>query len=448
MNAIILQFKGSVSERKVKYESVQKISGLIPLKYITKLIGTVSLKANPRQAKQNSTVNDIIESISGDRSLFHYKSKGVLLSSEKLSLLESNGNKTRCRIEFNDEDYEGILDGGHTTFSIGKYIIGEVFGNDSKEFKRIKTWDELKEVWNTNIDVIEEMVNKTEDDEEYIEPFLVPVEILYKNTNEPSNEAYFNAIYEIACARNNNTQLTQMAKDNKLGHYDIMRDNLSESLASRVAWRSGEDGIEPADLISLSLIPLSRCHTKEHISPSLMYNGKTNAAKLFTKIVTNPNNNHKLLVSAMKIMGDIVESYEYLYIKFPKAYNRARPGFGQISCVKMKNYKDNKGVQRSRKLVTKFDKLPCEYNYPHALIAPLFWSVSVLIDKKKNKNELEWKVDPKTFIDHLLNDKEFMVYYAETIKEVDFNPNKYAKRTTIYENLMDKCELIMLKYFK
>jgi hypothetical protein len=462
-NNTIIQFSGNVSERKESDEPVWRISGLVPLKYIVKLINQVSLKANPREAKHNSTVDDIVDSISNDPSLFHYKNKGILISSESLKVLEKKGNKCRCSVDFINEDYEGILDGGHTTFSIGKYVLGEVLGNDHRDYKSIKTWARLKEIWSEHLDLIDELINRTEKDEEYIPSFLIPVEILYRNNSEKvqddekNQERYFNAIYEIACARNNNTQLTVQARDNKLGYYSIIQDNISADLNDKISWRNGETDeqgskkpISSADIISLSLVSLSKCDTVENIPPTLIYNGKTSAAKLFVKITQNDQNDHNLMKSAMSLIDDLVNSYEELYLRFPSAYNSVRPGFGGINCVKKDKYKDRKGKERTRDLVTKFKGTATRYSYPHAYIAPLFWSLSVLLEKKsagRNGVKLTWKVSPTKFIEHLLQDTDFMGYYTEAIKEVNFDPNKFAKRSTIYDNLLTRCELIKLKHF-
>lgn len=56
--------------------------------------------------------------------LFWYKTKGILLSTEECEILD----RGRVRISLDNADYEGIMDGGHNTFAIARFIIDKLYG--------------------------------------------------------------------------------------------------------------------------------------------------------------------------------------------------------------------------------------------------------------------------------------------------------------------------------
>ena len=66
-------------------------------------------------------------------------SKGILVSSSACEALE----RSRFRLSFENNGYAqpGILDGGHNTFAIAKYLLSHVL--DEIDIRKIKDWDSL-----------------------------------------------------------------------------------------------------------------------------------------------------------------------------------------------------------------------------------------------------------------------------------------------------------------
>src|SRR3546814_12237864 len=77
------------------------------------------------------------------------------------------------------------------------------------------------------------------------------------------------SVLDICAARNNNAQLTQETKSNKLGFYTEIRERLDSAIASRVEWKSNEwesseaRPIKVRDLLALAWIPLNKANEAE-----------------------------------------------------------------------------------------------------------------------------------------------------------------------------------------
>ena len=60
--------------------STYRLTGLVKLKQIVRLIEVLDLEANPRESRIGKITNDIIESLETTPNLFWVKSKGILLA--------------------------------------------------------------------------------------------------------------------------------------------------------------------------------------------------------------------------------------------------------------------------------------------------------------------------------------------------------------------------------
>ena len=73
-----------------------------------------------------------------------FKSKGILVAASKCDQLERN----RFSLNFDNQQIEGVLDGGHNLLAIGRFLLWQVLDRkDEAEFKRRKKWLEFKELW-------------------------------------------------------------------------------------------------------------------------------------------------------------------------------------------------------------------------------------------------------------------------------------------------------------
>ena len=102
-----------------------------PLNFI-KLFHVADSKVNPRKAKINPVIRAIEETLNYYPELYYFYSKGILLSTLYFDLLDRN----RVRLSFSNDEIEGIMDGGHNTFAIAKYIAKTLKNKD------LRTWDD------------------------------------------------------------------------------------------------------------------------------------------------------------------------------------------------------------------------------------------------------------------------------------------------------------------
>ena len=192
MKSLIVKIQDSYTQDKY---ALGKIIGLLDAKNIFNLINAADLEANPRLAKTGRVTDAISDTLKNDPDLFHFKSKGILVSASKCEELE----RKRYKLTFGDESLEGILDGGHNTLAIALFLLGESF---PEETFKVKTWDEVKKLWDKKSDEVSKLVS----DPEKCPTFLVPIEVVYPGKD--NEDEFIRHILEISDSRNNNAELT------------------------------------------------------------------------------------------------------------------------------------------------------------------------------------------------------------------------------------------------
>jgi hypothetical protein len=417
---------------------LRKIQGEMDASNFVKILDNAQLDANPRDAKKGSLTEDICETLEKTPELFHYKSKGILLSSKCTEILE----RQRVRINIKDPDVEGILDGGHNSLAIALYLLDKL--EETKNVVRsIKRWKDLRDVWGKYSDPVKELLKGKDFS------FLVPVEIITtKNNDEYSS--FVVDILDIARARNNNAQLTEETKANKAGYYEDLKQFLPDILKDQFEWRTNDGGrIKTRDLVALAMIPLSLISQEladETINPIDIYSSKGKCVQTFNEIfehdrVSKETTNgirkayNKKFISALKLTADIPAIYDMLFEEVPGAYNTTSPGYGRITVVKVydplkakENKKENKYLKRRPK--SKYFQTGLDYDSPEGFIVPLLWGLTSLIGDDGEK--LFWKVpNPLEFLKSAL--PEIMKLYAGTMKSAEFDPQRVGKNSGSYE---------------
>ena len=289
MSTFILKFdEVAVQPTKNQDTLIQRAVGFVGLKSLLPILDSKSLAPNPRSAKRNSTIAGIIGSLEDTPDIFRYKSKGLLISSHNVDILDRN----RFRIDFKKDFVDGVLDGGHNLFAIAVYLLSSVM--DEKEVKKIKNWDQLDSAWSEFSPLLE----NTD-----IENIQVTVELLFPHSkSDESSGAFDQAIFDISQARNANTAVKTESFQNKLGLYDELKSSLPTELSKRVEWKQGviesPDGkpINVRDIIALSWIPLNvASHAgllpvrenklKFQVSPQNIYNNKAECSTRFKALM-------------------------------------------------------------------------------------------------------------------------------------------------------------------
>ncbi len=431
-------------------EVIQRIVGFVEAKNLLPLFDEAGLDANPRSAKFNGVVTDILGSLEESPELFHFKSKGVLLGTSSYEALQRN----RYSLRFGDPSIEGILDGGHNMLAIGLHVLGKVMDED--DWKKLKNWDQMKLAWDEYRESISQIREELD--------FRVPVELLVPTSDdEDTVESFVMSLLGICAARNNNAQLTQEAKANKRGFYDAIRALVPDEFAHRVEWRpntwedeSEKRPIKIRDLIALGWIPLNLLNEEDElpidvsVTPQNIYRNKGECSAKFDELmedddVTEQQENsrhllvHKGVESAFKILADLPDLYDQIYKEFPEAYNSNGYRFGSKPIVKLYEPERRKQAKAAGKDVsgytttqprTPFMRHPVTYNYPEGLIIPLVYGLKGLMEVKNGK--VVWAVDdPAKFLRRHL--KSIAGTYTLVLDMGKWDPQKISKNPASHE---------------
>lgn len=450
MSSFILKFTDvAVQPSAGGNGSVKRAVGFVNISQTLPLLDIKALAPNPRSARRNAIIEGILGTLNDDAALFRFKSKGLLISSRRVEELQRN----RFRVEFSKEFVDGVLDGGHNLFAIGLFILSQIL--DPKEVKRIRTWEQLDQVWVERREEIEQL--------EFDQDDLVSVELIYPpSTNEEVQDAFDQAAFDISQARNANTQVKTEAFQNKLGFYDVLKEVLPVELSRRVEWKSGvveADDAKPIsvrDIVALAWIPLNLAN--EHhllpidvsVLPQNIYRNKGECSDKFNTLmmhdeVTKPIGGkagqarqltHKAVESCLKISADLPRLVDLIYEEFPRLYNSGGYRFGRRNVAKMydpERYKalkaDGKDVSGYTTIrpVTPYFQRPSRYlhhKYPEALIIPFVTGLSALM--KIENGEVVWATND---IDQTVLEKlaKAAPLFDGQLDAYDWDPQRLAK---------------------
>lgn len=437
---------------------IKRYTGFVRGRDLYPLYDHVSLEANPRAAKTGAVTDAIRESLRETPELFPFKSKGILLGTSMYEPLQRN----RFDLQFRDAISEGVLDGGHNMLAIGLHMLSEV--TDRKELSGVSLWEEMKDLWSDYRDELESIKERFD--------FLVPVELLVPSDPDDENsvQKFEMSVLDICAARNNNAQLTQETKSNKLGFYDEIKSILPSEISRRVEWKSNEwensesKPIKVRDLLALCWIPLNKANEEKllpfdvSVSPQNIYRNKGECSKRFdllmgsddvTRRVDGPTRElyNDTVLSCFKILSDLPVLYDKIYEKFPEAYNANGYRFGGNTIVKIYNPDKREAAKDKSAYVatqptTPFLERKVDYRYPDGLIMPLVYGLKGLM--RVDGNEVVWATDPYSFLDRYL--KDIAGAYRLVLDMARFDPQKLAKNEASHEFAVNEFEKALIKH--
>jgi hypothetical protein len=437
---------------------IKRYTGFVRGRDLYALFDHVSLEANPRAAKVGSVTNSIVESLEETPELFPFKSKGILIGTSGYEALQRN----RFELSFEDPDSEGILDGGHNMLAIGIHMLSAVA--DERELGRVSLWEDMKELWEARRKELEAVKERFD--------FLVPVELLVPSDPEDVRavQQFEMSVLDICAARNNNAQLTQETKSNKLGFYTEIRDRLDPAIASRVEWKSNEwesseaRPIKVRDLLALAWIPLNKANEAGllpldiSVTPQNIYRNKGECSKQFDKLMLHPSVSapvegptHELdnvaVASCFDILADLPKLYDKIYEDFPDAYNSNNYRFGSSTIVKLydpvrRETAKDKSAYVATQPRTHFLDRPVYYRYPDGLIMPLVYGLKGLMEIKDGL--VVWATEPEAFLNMYLRD--IAGAYRLVLDMARFDPQKLAKNQASHEFAVGEFEKALIKH--
>jgi hypothetical protein len=390
--------------------------------------------------------------------LFPFKSKGILIGTSGYESLQRN----RFELVFDDPASEGILDGGHNMLAIGLHMLSAVA--DEKEVARVSLWEDMKDLW---VEYREELETEKETFD-----FLVPVELLVPSDPDDFRtvQQFEMSVLDICAARNNNAQLSQETKSNKLGFYTEIRDRLDPDIAARVEWKSNEwesseaRPIKVRDLLALAWIPLNKANEEKllpldiGVTPQNIYRNKGECSKQFDKLMMHPGVsapvegpthelNNDTVASCFDILADLPALYDYIYENFPDAYNSNNYRFGSSTIVKIydpikRETAKDKTAYVATQPTTHYLNKPVYYRYPDGLIMPLVYGLKGLMEIEDER--VVWATDPKAFLAKYLGD--IAGAYRLVLDMARFDPQKLAKNQASHEFAVSEFEKALIKH--
>ena len=430
---VIVRFDEVCSREKY---DLRRIEGTATVGSMIRLIDIADLQANPREAKVGDVTDAIEESLEETPKLFHFKTKGILLAAGKCEPRE----RKRFQLHFDDEDIEGVLDGGHNLLAIALHILRCALGEEAaRTLRGVKRWEMVPDIWKANRDAVEAVKGGLE--------FLTPIEVIYPREGDSGRDDFEDAVLDVARARNNNAELTEETKANKAGFYDAIKESIDGDLLDQIEWKTNDGGrIKVRELVALSWIPLSRIEEdlpgKEEFSPVAMYRNKGLCVAAYNTLMASDEISQKskgeirelknrAVKSAIAMLKDIPGLFDLIYTDFPEAYNEASPGFGRVSSVRI--WEPGKAESSDPKYLsqparTKFYRQECKYDFPDGFIMPLVWALGELMEYKDGK--VTWRVDPARFIRKNLS-KTLKVFYG-MIQMANYDPQKVGKTAACY----------------
>lgn len=436
-------------------EKIGRVTGLVDAENFSKLISIMSIESNPRKPKESSVTREICGTLTDSPELFHFMSKGILLSASSCQSLDRN----RYKLDFEHTGYAlpGILDGGHNSFAIAKFILSKTNANTND----VKDWESMMPIWHGSLHEVNELFNDSETTRLNGLNFLVPIEIIYpRNPTDQQVLNYWGESHrDITHARNNNAALTDSTKDHHQGFYDYLKDTLPESLRKRVEWKTNDGGvIKAADIASLALIPLSKL-PKEIIGVDVnlpkIYNSKQYCVETYRKILEKEGNGHwkgetyyltnGFIKSALDLVPDLITAYEDIYLKFPEAYNAADGSFGRISGVKIYDKNKTPDQKYSKKpFNTKFTLKESPYKYADGFIIPLVVGLKELIEVDEAETSMVWTHNPSQFMND--NISKVLNMYSAIIRATNYDPQKIGKDKGSYEIVSGSMQIVSATY--
>ena len=456
-NSIIIRFEQA---NKQTVGEITKIVGLVKAKSLVSIIDSLNLEANPRSSATGNVTDAIQETIRTAPTLMPFKTKVILLASSDYEELE----RDRIKITPQNEEIEGILDGGHNTLAVGLYILERSLTNEGLALpKGKKTWNDFMEIWMDYRELVNVYLDTVRNNESFSISeqlnFYIPVELLVPRdmSDEICMATFRNELFDICEARNNNVELQTSAKANQKGYFDdfkalMMKRN--SSIASRVEWKTNDGGeIKAQDLVALAWIPLNLVEnikdadgkSIEPIAANKLYSGKGSCLKHYEKFMSSPDVTmnqsedyraeikNSEVISALEIAVQLPELYDSIYEKFPEYYNSTGGSYGRIIAVKKLNdkRKNFKAPFTGRKISTMS---------PDGFIIPLVYGLQALLDRTVNADgrvRIHWKndLDPMTFLNDNL--EKIVSRYKDILPLCDYDPQKVGKASASYTQAID-----------
>lgn len=374
---------------KLKGSEVANIDYCVILVEVDNLPENIPTKTNPREQNMNTKVAQRIkEGLTSPLSYFHILNRGILISAKDVEFKAPN----TAIITFEDEDFHGIVDGGHTYRTI---IENRAFiKSEHKQYVKIE--------------------------------LLTNIETMFE---------------DVAAARNTSVQVKDSAIAELKKKFDeIIKDRIQDTpYAEKIAYKENEDKpIEVEEILAiLYMFNIEKNNSGEKIAVS-SYSSKSYCQKqyieTYDRYITNMKNNPYVKMS--NIMPDIFKLYNMIEVNMGNKYKEA---------TKNGKYGSIKGVEiaKDKKYKSKFYDQEMEYRSPKGFIYPVLGSFRALI--KERDGQYTWLVNPFECFETIGG--MLVLDTVERSRTLGNNPNAVGKDSGHWKQLYNTVDLYALRKY-
>lgn len=414
----------------LKLENLRKSTGHTDLLGIIEIIQNLELEVNPRESKKNKVTNQIIKDLEANKLLFPFKNKGLLISAN----YSLHADK-EVEIHISESQYQGIIDGGHTTYALGIYILKDL-GYPEITVNNLKTWKDLKKFWTSEYYRIKKLYHETQ---EHIKNLYIPIELI---SLENTQDNYREIILDISSARNTNAQLKYETLVNQSGFFDPIKKILDPEVSSKINWKTNSSGfIDVRFLISILWAPLGMAELPYNINPisgSIAYSSKQTVISRYFELMQTLENKDEMqeifinsTSSAFILMNDFLRIHDTLtnnFIEYFEQDGRKIQNYQAFKSGNNLNFFDNSTLSSHG------------YSIPQGFLLPIIYGMRGLLEN--NEGNLKWITDPLKFIEDPYNNKRIFNSVNAVMELSNGDPQKVGKNQFSYKTVENKIRLL------
>ena len=370
-----------------KDEGEKRATMYIAICDIKNLPDNIPMETNPRKQKLTTGVPKKIKASLLDESYldFYLLNRGLCISAADVSF---NNYSNEVRVVFDDFEYHGDVDGGHTY----KVILENRDKLDyGKQFVKLE--------------------------------FLTGVEDIFQR---------------LAAARNTSTQVQDKSIAELENRFEIIKRAVQhEPYATDIYFEENDQGsIDVTDILAILNMFNVDLYPDMEKFPTSSYSGKKKCIstyieyhKKFGESGDNP------YVKMIPIMKDIFKLYDHIEINMAKYYKEKNPT-GKYGMTKGVSVAKNGETYKS-----KFYKKDMEYFSPTGFIYPILGAFRALL--KEENGVYTWAKNPFIVLDHL--GSELVTTTVERSRTLGNNPQSVGKDTGNWKTLYMTIRLGLLE---
>ena len=190
------------------------------------------------------------------------------------------------------------------------------------------------------------------------------------------------------------------------------------------------------------------------VNPVKIYNSKQFCVEVFRDMLERDGNGawkgqtyeltNPSIQSAIDLVPQLVELYDFIYKEFPGAYNATGGKFGRIEGVRIFDEQHTSDKKYSKKpFHTKYQGIETDYQYADGFIVPLIVGLKEIM-VFNDQGKVLWLFDPKEFLRR--NFDRILGMYSSIIKFANWDPQKIGKDKGSYEIVAGAIEMAAANY--